>query len=256
MTDEIIFTEVRGAVLIVTISRPARRNAIDAEVAHEIERAWDRLDEDVGLLAGIITGAGGTFSAGADLKAAATGGPSASTAKRGFFGTIGRPLGKPVLAAVEGDPLGGGFELALACDLIVASEGAPFCLPECRRGVLAVAGGAARLPAKIPVNVAMEMALTGAPQSAARLYSLGLVNMLCAPGGALATALVLADAIAANAPLAVAAARRVVRKVAASGEAAGWVLQQAEWEQLRASADYHEGIAAFAENRPPQWRGR
>jgi enoyl-CoA hydratase/carnithine racemase len=255
MTDAKILSEVRGAVLIVTINRPERRNAICAETAHEIERAWDRLDSDSALRAGIITGAGGVFSAGADLKAAAAGLPPARTAKRGFFGTIGQPPQKPVLAAVEGDALGGGFELALACDLIIASQTARFGLPECRRGVLAAAGGAARLPAKIPVNVAMEMLLTGAPQHAARLHALGLINMLCAPGDALAAAMDIANEVAGNAPLAVAAARRVVREVVAGGAAAGWARQEAEWEVLRGSADYREGIAAFAEKRQPQWRG-
>jgi len=256
MTEDRILTETRGAILIVTISRPDRRNALDAQAAHELERAWDRLDEDATLLGGIITGAGGVFSAGADLKAAASGQPPARTAKRGYFGTISQPPQKPVLAAVEGDAFGGGFELALACDLIIAAQTARFCLPESRRGVLAVAGGAVRLSTKIPVNVAMEMALTGAPQPAARLYALGLINALCAPGEALATALSLANTIAANAPLAVAAAKRVVQAAAASSESAGWTRQQPEWDHLRASTDYHEGIAAFAEKRPPQWRGQ
>jgi len=251
-----IFTEIRGPVLVVTIDRPERRNAIDAEAAHEIERAWDLLDGDSALRAGIITGAGGVFSAGADLKSAAAGLPPARTPRRGFFGMIGQPPQKPVLAAVEGYALGGGFELALACDMIIASETARFGLPECRRGVLAAAGGAARLPARIPVNVAMEMLLTGTPQPAARLHALGLINVLCAPGEALAAALEMAGQIAGNAPLAVAAARRVVREVAAEGAASGWARQEAEWEILRGSADYHEGIAAFAEKRQPQWRGQ
>jgi len=256
MADSKILTEIRGAVLIVTIARPERRNAIDAEAAHEIERAWDRLDDDAALRAGIITGAGGMFSAGADLKAAAAGLAPARTPRRGFFGTIGQPPRKPVVAAVEGEAMGGGFELALACDLIVASQTARFSLPECRLGVLAAAGGAARLPVKIPANIAMEMLLTGAPQPTDRLHALGLINVLCAPGAALATALGMADQIARNAPLAVAAARRVVRDVTAAGEAAGWARQEAEWEVLRASADYREGIAAFAEKRLPHWRGQ
>jgi enoyl-CoA hydratase/carnithine racemase len=251
-----ILTEIRGAVLVVTINRPGRRNAIDAEPAHELERAWDWLDADEDLHAGIITGAGGMFSAGADLKAAAAGLPPARTAKRGFFGTIGQPPQKPLLAAVEGDALGGGFEMALACDLIIASQTARFGLPECRRGVLAVAGGAARLPAKIPINIAMEMALTGIPQPAGRLDALGLINTLCAPGNALAAALDIAAGIAGNAPLAVGAARRGVREAEAAGDAAGWGRQEVEREVLRASADYGEGIAAFAEKPPPQWQGQ
>jgi enoyl-CoA hydratase/carnithine racemase len=256
MSEAKILSAVRGAVLVVTINRPERRNAIDAEVAYEIERAWDRLDADAALRVGIITGASGVFSAGADLKAAAAGLPPARTERRGMFGMIGQPPQKPVLAAVEGDALGGGFELALACDLIIASQSARFGLPECRRGVLAVGGGAARLPAKIPVNIAMEMVLTGAPQQAARLHALGLINILSAPGDALAAALAVAETIAGNAPLAVSAGRRVVHAVAQAGEAAGWAMQQSEWAALRASADYREGIAAFGEKRAPQWTGQ
>lgn len=254
--DSKVLTEIRGQVLIVTINRPECRNAMDVEVACAIERAWDWLDADPDLRAGVITGAAGYFSAGADLKAAAAGRGPARCEKRGFFGTISQPPEKPLLAAVEGDSFGGGFELALACDLIIASDVSRFGLPECRRGLLPAGGGAARLPAKLPVNIAMEMALTGNPQPAARLYALGLVNALCPPGRALATALQLADAIGGNAPLAVEATKRVVKATACASEAAGWALQEQEAPRLRASEDYREGIAAFTEKRPPQWRGR
>jgi acetyl-CoA C-acetyltransferase len=254
--QDAVLTETIGQVLVVTLNRPARRNAIDHMMASRLEAAWDRLDADDGLRVAVLTGAAGYFSAGADLKAAAAGAPPASTARRGPFGTIQSPPAKPVLAAVEGDALGGGCELALACDLIIAAESSQFGLPECRRGVLAAAGGVVRLPNRITRNVAMEMALTGQPQAAARLFALGMVNRLCAPGSALATALDMAQIIAANAPLAVLAAKRIVTIAGADGEAQAWDSQRAVMETLRASADYREGIAAFAEKRPPHWQGK
>jgi enoyl-CoA hydratase/carnithine racemase len=247
---------VRDRILVVTIDRPERRNAIDHATAHRLEAAWDALDGDPGLSAAVLTGAGGFFCAGADLKAAATGAPPARTARRGQFGTIQAPPAKPVLAAVEGDALGGGCELALACDLIVASHTSRFGLPEVRRGVLAAAGGLVRLPRRLPFNVAMEMALTGAPVAAERLYALGMINRLCAPGAALDGALDLARIIAENAPLAIAGAKRVMTTALTAAEPDAWAAQEPELERVRNSADYREGIAAFAQKRPPQWQGR
>jgi enoyl-CoA hydratase len=255
MTGEVL-TETRGHVLIVTICRPERRNAIDHQTALGLEAAWDLLDSDGELRAAVLTGAGGFFSAGADLKAAAAGGPTGSTARRGQFGTIQDPPRKPVVAAIEGDALGGGCELALACDLIVATRRSQLGLPECRRGVLAAGGGVIRLPHRIPFNVAMEMALTGAPQTAERLYALGLVNRLCEVGEALTEALALAEAVAANAPLAVAAAKRVMTGALTASEAQAWELQKPEWERVRRSEDFREGVAAFVEKRAPRWRGK
>jgi enoyl-CoA hydratase len=256
MTDETVSTRIEDRVLIVTIDRPDRRNAIDHTTAHRLEAAWDRLDGDPDLRAAVLTGAGGFFCAGADLKAAAAGSPPARTDRRGQFGTIQAPPEKPLVVAVEGDALGGGCELALACDLIVASRTSRFGLPESRRGVMAAAGGLIRLPKRLPLNIAMEMALTGAPQPAERLYDLGLVNRLCEPGEALAVAIELARTIAENAPLAVTGAKRVMTAALGVTEAEAWALQQPELERVRSSADYREGIAAFAEKRAPKWQGR
>jgi enoyl-CoA hydratase len=251
-----VLTESFGHVLVVTINRPERRNAIDHQTALGLEAAWDQLDGDETLRAAVLTGAQQYFSAGADLTAVAAGGPGGSTARRGQFGTIQDPPRKPVVAAIEGDALGGGCELALACDLIVATRRSQMGLPECRRGVLAAGGGVIRLPHRIPFNVAMEMALTGAPQPAERLYALGLVNRLCDVGEALAVALELAKGIAANAPLAVIAAKRVMAGALTETEAAAWQLQKPEWERVRGSDDYREGITAFVEKRAPRWRGK
>jgi enoyl-CoA hydratase/carnithine racemase len=256
MTDEAVSIRVEGPVLIVTIDRPGRRNAIDHATAHRLEAAWDRLDGDPELRAAVLTGSGGFFCAGADLKAAAAGAPPARTDRRGQFGTVQAPPEKPLVAAIEGDALGGGCELALACDLIAASRTSRFGLPESCRGVLAAAGGLIRLPRRLPLHIAMEMVLTGAPQPAERLYDLGLINRLCAPGEALAGAIELARTIAENAPLAVTGAKRMMMAALGVTEAEAWALQQPELDRVRDSADYREGIAAFAEKRAPKWQGR
>ncbi len=252
----LVLTESRGHVLVITINRPERRNAIDYHTALALEAAWDRLDADAGLRVAVLTGANGFFSAGADLKAAGSGSPGSTTERRGQFGTIQNPPQKPVLAAIEGDALGGGCELALACDLIIASRSSKLGLPECKRGVLAAAGGVIRLPHRIPFNVAMEMALTGTPQSAERLFALGLINRLSEPGEALNTALEMAELIAGNAPLAVTGAKRVMSGALTASEAEAWRLQQPEWERVRHSEDFREGVAAFVEKRAPRWQGK
>lgn len=251
-----IEVEKRGAILVLLLNRPERRNAIDHETAVAIEAALDDLDADTDLRAAIITGAGDYFSAGADLKAAAQGGKPAATQKRGNFGLIRKPLDKPLIAAVEGGALGGGFEIALACDLIMSARNAVFGLPEVSRGVMAAAGGCVSLPRKIPINVAKELALTGHALPATRLYELGLINTLCEPGKALAAATTMAEEIAGNAPLAVSASKRVIDMSEDMCLAESWAMQDAEAVQLRASEDYREGITAFAGKRTPVWKGR
>jgi enoyl-CoA hydratase len=254
MADDAIATEVSGGVAVITITRPQARNAVNGAVARGIAAAVEEFDHrsDVSVL--VLTGAGGTFSAGMDLKGFLAG-DAPVAAGRGFGGIAEKPPAKPVIAAVEGYALAGGFELALACDLIVASEDAKFGLPEVRRGLVAGAGGLLRLPARIPYHIAMEIALTGEHFPAARLAEAGLVNKLVPAGQALPAARELAGRIALGAPLALAASKRVIVESAdwPSGEA--FARQSEIIGPVFVSRDAREGAAAFAEKRPPAWRG-
>ncbi|MGI5242249.1 crotonase/enoyl-CoA hydratase family protein [Dactylosporangium sp. CA-139066] len=248
--------EYRGAVAVLTIDRASRRNAVDLPTARAIARALDDLDGRDELRAAVLTGSGGTFCAGMDLKALTTTGERPIDEQRGPFGIVGRPPRKPIIAAVEGAAVGGGFEIVLSCDLVVAAEGATFGLPEVRRGLLAAGGGLFRLPARIPRNIAMEAILTGRPLPAARCAELGLVNRVVPDGEALAAAVELAEVIASNAPLAVQGSKAVV------GESADWPLaelfdrQEPFADAVRRSADAREGAAAFLEKRAPRWQAR
>ena len=249
-----VTVETDGPVAVITISRPQARNAVNAAVARGVAAALDELDSSPVLRAAVITGAGGNFCSGMDLKGFLAG-EDPSEGGRGFGGIVTRPPAKPVVAAVEGYALAGGFEIALACDLIVASEGAQFGLPEVTRGLVAAAGGLLRLPARIPYHLAMEIALTGDRFPAARLYEAGLISRLVPAGEALAAATTLAARVAANAPLALAATKRIV------AESADWPSDEAFGRQdeisrpVFTSADAMEGAAAFAEKRAPVWRG-
>ena len=250
-----VLTERRGPVLIVTINRPHARNAINKAVAEGIAAAMDTLDGDPELSVGILTGAGGTFCAGMDLKAFVRG-ENPHVEGRGFAGLTFAPPRKPLIAAVEGWALAGGCEIVLACDLIVASDTAKFGIPEVKRGLAAGAGGLFRLPVRIPYHVAMELILTGDHVEAPRAYELGLVNKLTQSGGALDAALEYATKIAANGPLAVIASKNIVQ------HAGGWSDEEAQVKQgdvlrpVMTSEDAIEGSKAFAEKRPPVWRGR
>ncbi len=252
-SDEAVLTEQRGRILVITINRPEAKNAVNAAVSHGLAAATDRLDEDPGLSVGIVTGAGGSFCAGMDLKAFARG-ENVAVKGRGL-GFTERPPVKPIIAAVEGFALAGGTELALATDLIVAATDAAFGIPEVKRGLVAAGGGLLRLPQRIPFQIAMELALTGDKLSADRAHQLGLVNVLCEPGGALDAAVALAERITVNGPLAVAATKRVIV------ESRGWSPEQQWREQAKiigpvfASKDAREGAVAFAEKRPPNWTG-
>jgi enoyl-CoA hydratase len=244
-----------GAILVVTLDRPEARNAIDAETAAGIAAAMDRLDAEPGLRAGVICGAGGVFCAGMDLNAFAAG-ERPHAGGRGFAGITERPPAKPLVAAVEGFAVAGGFEIALACDLIVAGRGARLGLPEVKRALVAAAGGLLRLPARVPHHVAMELALTGDPIVAERAHALGLVNRLTEPGEALAGALDLAGAIIANGPLALAATKRILAEAPGWPPAEAWPRQAEITAPVFASEDAREGAVAFAEKRAPVWRGR
>jgi len=242
-------------VLVLTLNRPEKRNAINREVSTLLAAAMDRLDADPELQVGVLTGAGSTFSSGMDLKAFLAG-EHPSVEGRGVAGFAEAPPKKPLIAAVEGYALAGGFEMALACDLIVASTDAQFGLPETRRGLIAAGGGLIRLARRIPLNVAMEISLTGAMIGADRAQSLGLVNRLTEPEGALAGALELAAEIAAAAPFAVTASKEIIGFANEHPESESWSLQRPIDEAIRASADAAEGASAFSEKRAPVWTGR
>ncbi len=250
-----VLSEHRARVLVITINRPDQRNAVNAAVATGIAAALDALDGDPELSVGVLTGAGRGFCAGMDLKAFVAG-ESASADDRGFAGITRRGADKPLIAAVEGFAVAGGLEVALACDLIVAARGAKLGIPEVKRSLVAAGGGLLRLPRVLPRNVAVELALTGEPIDAERAHELGMVNRLTEPGGALDAAIVLAAAIAANGPLALAATKRVLRESADWPDEQFFERQEVITAPVFTSQDAREGATAFAERRAPIWRGR
>ncbi|MFW3168632.1 crotonase/enoyl-CoA hydratase family protein [Geodermatophilus sp. CPCC 206100] len=254
MTDEVL-VERREGVQVITINRPQARNALTRAVADAVAAAVDELDASDELAVGVLTGAGGTFSAGMDLKAFLRG-ETPAIEGRGLCGITQTPPRKPLIGAVEGWALAGGFELLLACDLVVAAETARFGVPEVRRSLVAAGGGALLLPRRVPPNVAMEMLLTGDPLPAARAAEVGLVNRLTPEGGALDGALELAARIAGNGPLALAATKAIARGAADWTAAEGWARQAELVGPVFASEDAREGATAFAEKRTPVWRGR
>jgi enoyl-CoA hydratase len=254
MGEERILTERRGHVLVITINRPEARNAFDAASSIALEGAVDRLDAEDDLFVGVVTGAGGNFSAGADLKAAARGERAAT--KRGGFGMFAKPPRKPVIAAVEGYAVGGGFELCLSCDLIVAAKTAQFGLPEVRHNVVAVGGGLFRLPRRMPYHLAMELALTGEFRDAAFFHRLGVVNRVVETGQALEEAVRWAEALQANGPTALAASKEIMFHSADWTDEEAWGAQMQYARRALESEDRREGLTAFAEKRKPVWKGR
>jgi enoyl-CoA hydratase len=250
-----VLTERRDGVLLVTLNRPDARNAVNLPLAEGIAAALDELDSESSLNVGVLTGRGKGFCAGMDLKAFVTG-ERPWVGERGFAGIVRRASAKPLIAAVEGFAVAGGLEVALACDLIVAARGAKLGIPEVKRSLVAAGGALLRLPRSLPYNVAMEMALTGEPLLAERACELGLVNRLAEPGGTVEVALELAQVIAANAPLALAASKRILQEQWDWSSAEMWEAQSAISDPVFTSEDAREGATAFAEKRPPVWRGR
>ncbi len=257
-----VLTERRGSTLVVTINRPAARNAVDADVHALVGAAVEQAEHDPEIRALVLTGAGDqAFSAGADLKAISRGEPvlAPGTEHWSFAGFVDHFTSKPTIAAVNGNALGGGTELALACDLVVAVETASFGLPEVRRGLIAGAGGVFRLAEQLPPKVAMQLILTGEPMPAAEALRWGLVNQVVAAGQALDAALALADLIGRGAPLAVQASKRIAYGAVdgkRAGEAAKWQQNSEEFLTLLGSHDAMEGPTAFAEKREPVWQAR
>ena len=254
MADEIL-TEERGNVLLITLNRPEQRNSVNRALAEALAAALDHLDGTPGLSVGVLTGNGKGFSAGMDLKAFVEGGMP-NVAGRGFAGITERAARKPLIAAIEGFALAGGLEIALSCDLLVASKGARLGVPEVGVGLFAAAGALLRLPRVLPYGVAMEMALTADPISAERAYELGLVNRLAEPGQSLTVALELAERIARNAPLGLAASKELIREQQGRTEAEFWAYQASIMGSVFSSSDAIEGATAFAEKRPPRWSGQ
>jgi enoyl-CoA hydratase len=252
---EVVLVEHRDGAAVITINRPEARNAVNRAVTLGIAAALDELGARHDLTLGIITGAGGTFSAGMDLKAFLAG-EDVSMPGRGLAGICQRPPRKPMIAAVEGWALAGGCEIALACDLIVAAEDAKFGIPEVKRGLVAGAGGLLRLPRRLPPAIAMELALTGDPLPARDAHRYGLVNALTPAGGALDGALGLAARITPNGPLAIAATREILTQATDWTIDEGFLRQEAIYAPVFASEDAREGALAFAEKRPPVWKGR
>ncbi|MEM5313356.1 crotonase/enoyl-CoA hydratase family protein [Paraburkholderia sp. JHI869] len=254
MSDELLI-EYRDGIQILTINRPEARNACTKAVAEAIAAALDELEQRDDLRLAIVTGAGGTFCAGMDLKGFLKG-ERPSLPGRGFAGITQAPPRKPLIAAVEGYALAGGFEVVLASDLVVAANNAQFGLPEVKRGLCAAAGGLLRLQQQLPERIAMELVLIGDMFGAQRAYEFGLVNRLAAPGEALAGALELAQKIVANGPLAVAASKRVMRESRDWPSAEMFARQREITDPVFASADAREGAAAFAEKRKAVWQGK
>ncbi len=246
----VVLTERRGRVLVITLNRPKAMNAINGALSHELWAAVGELNTDPGLTAGVLTGAGKGFCSGMDLKAFARGediGPMREYVSKG--------ADKPLIGAIEGFALAGGLELALACDLLVAAEGAKLGIPEVGVGLFAAGAGLFRLPARVGYAKAMEMAVTGEPITAEEAADRGLVSRVTAPGGALDEAIALAERIARNAPLAVAASKALIRATQGATEEELWALQQPFLKTVWASQDAKEGPQAFAEKRAPEWTG-
>jgi enoyl-CoA hydratase len=250
-----VLAERRGDVLLITLNRPEVRNSVNAALAEGVGKALDELDSDDELAVGVLTGAGGYFSAGMDLGAFVKG-ESPWYGDRGFAGIAQRASHKPLIAAIEGFAVAGGFEIALSCDLIVAAKGAKLGIPEAKRSLVAAGGALLRLPRRMPYHVVMELALTGDTQPAERFHHFGVVNTLAEPGQAVDVALELAGRLAKNGPLALAASKRILQEQFDWSSEQMWEKQAAISGPVFVSEDAKEGANAFKEKRDPVWRGR
>ncbi len=253
--SEPVVAERRGDVLLITLNRPEVRNAVNAALAAGVAGALDELDSDESLSVGVLTGAGGFFCAGMDLGAFVKG-ESPWFGDRGFAGIAQRASRKPLVAAIEGFAVAGGMEIALACDLIVAAKGAKIGIPEATRSLVAAGGALLRLPRRMPYHVVMELALTGDPLPAERFHEFGVVNRLAEPGSAVDVAIELAERLAKNGPLALAASKRILQEQFDWSSADMWDKQGAISGPVFASEDAKEGANAFKEKRDPVWQGR
>ena len=254
--SELVQVEQTDGVLVVTINRPHARNAVNYACADAMSKAFERLDADPSLRIGIVTGAGGTFCAGMDLKDFAKSGIRPRIGDKGFAGINEAPPAKPLIAAVEGYAVAGGFEMVLACDLVVAASDAQFGLPEVKRGLVAGSGGLLRLPRRMPYHLAMELILMGDEISAQRAYDHGLVNRLTQPGQALAQALEMARRISENGPLAVQTSKRLVIEGQDWSQDEMFAKQAVRMKHIFESEDAREGALAFAEKRKPVWKNK
>lgn len=255
MSDNVVLTDIKDGVITITLNRPEAKNAVNRALAEGVAAAIDELENNPELRVGILTGAGGTFCSGMDLKAFVSG-EVPIIEGRGLAGLCEYTTKKPLLAAVEGYALAGGFEVAISCDLIVAADDAKFGIPEVKRGLAAGAGGLVKLPKQIPPRIAKELALTGDFISAQRAYELGLINTIANPGDALAAARALAQRISANGPLAVTASKAVIDYAQDWTSDVMFGEQQKLIQPVFTSEDAIEGATAFAEKRAPQWKGK